>query len=186
MIDDPHGFPLSRPFRTADAAPDGTMARLATTEAERAAIARFLRIPAVKALSAELVVRPWRGKGFAVTGTITASVDQACVVTLAPVPEEIAEEVDMRFLPPDAMPGPAFDLEVEIDPEAEDLPDPLTGETIDLGAIVVEHLALGLDPYPRADGAVFEVADEEEAPVADERPSPFAILGKLKGQDPEG
>lgn len=184
MTDDPHGFPLARPFRTSDVTPDGVSVQVVTTAEERVAIARFLRILEVRTLSADLLVRPWRGNGFAVSGTITADVVQACVLSLEPVPESVEEPVDMRFLPADAMPGPAFDLEVEIDPEAEDLPDPLTGDTLDLGAVVVEHLALGLDPYPRAAGAVFDTAGDEITPD-DDRPSPFAALGKLKGRDPE-
>lgn len=185
MTDDPNGFPFSRPFRLADVVPDGVTVRITTTEAERTATARFLRLPEVKSLSAELTVRPWRGKGLSVIGSVVADVVQACIVSLEPVPESVDEPVDMRFLPPDALPSAAFDLEVEIDPEAEDLPDPLTGDSIDLGAVVVEHLALGLDPYPRADGAIFEVADDGPVPPEDERPSPFAVLGKLRGNDPE-
>lgn len=185
MTEDPHGFPVSRPFRTVDVTPDGVTVRITTTEAERTATARFLRLPEVKTLSAELLVRPWRGKGLSVTGSVRADVVQSCIVSLDPVPESVDEPVDMRFLPPEALPGAAFDLEVEIDPEAEDLPDPLTGDGIDLGAVVVEHLALGLDPYPRSPGAIFEVAEEEPVPPEDERPSPFAVLGKLRGSDPE-
>ncbi len=135
MTQDPHGFPFSRPLRTVDVTPDGVTVRIETTEAERTATARFLRLAEISSLSAELLVRPWRGKGLSVTGQVKADVVQACIVTLEPVPEEVDEPVDIRFLPPDALPGPAFDLEVEIDPEAEDLPDPLAGDGIDLGAL---------------------------------------------------
>ena len=52
---------------------------------------------------------------------------------------------------------------------------------IDLGAIAVEHLALGLDPYPRARGRRVPGHIEDEAGPAD---SPFAALERLK-RDPE-
>jgi hypothetical protein len=50
---------------------------------------------------------------------------------------------------------------------------------VDLGALATEFLILGLDPYPRKAGAVFQ-------PPAPAQPdeSPFAALAKLKkGQD---
>jgi hypothetical protein len=50
---------------------------------------------------------------------------------------------------------------------------------VDLGALATEFLILGLDPYPRKAGAVFQ-------PPARAQPdeSPFAALAKLKkGQD---
>ena len=47
---------------------------------------------------------------------------------------------------------------------------------VDLGAIATEFLLLGIDPYPRKPGAVFD------APVAEDDPSshPFAALAALK------
>ena len=58
-------------------------------------------------------------------------------------------------------------------------PEPLIGGVVDLGALAIEFLILGLDPYPRKPGAVFE-------PPQDHKPEagPFAALAKLaKGQD---
>ena len=58
-------------------------------------------------------------------------------------------------------------------------PEPLIGGVVDLGALATEFLILGLDPYPRKAGAVFQ-------PPAQAQPdeSPFAALAKLKkGQD---
>jgi hypothetical protein len=56
-------------------------------------------------------------------------------------------------------------------------PDLFHAGTIDLGAIAVEHLALALDPYPRAAGVEFEGYREDEQ---DQLSSPFAALGRLK------
>jgi hypothetical protein len=59
----------------------------------------------------------------------------------------------------------------------------MADDTIDLGEVVVEQLALTLDPYPRAPGAVFDPAalPGYEAPEAEV--SPFAALVKLKTQN---
>ena len=53
-------------------------------------------------------------------------------------------------------------------------PEPLIGGVVDLGALATEFLLLGLDPYPRKPGAVFE-------PPRDLKPDagPFAALAKL-------
>jgi hypothetical protein len=55
-------------------------------------------------------------------------------------------------------------------------PEPLVGGKVDLGAIATEFLILGLDPYPRKPGAVFDPPPEDRA-----SDSPFAALAKLKG-----
>jgi hypothetical protein len=56
----------------------------------------------------------------------------------------------------------------------------LIGGAVDLGAIATEFLMLGIDPYPRAPGAVFE------PPAADDRGGgPFAALAALKRKDRE-
>ena len=53
--------------------------------------------------------------------------------------------------------------------------EPLVDGKIDLGALAIEFLILGLDPYPRKPGAIFQ-------PPADAQPDegPFAALGVLK------
>jgi hypothetical protein len=58
-----------------------------------------------------------------------------------------------------------------------DPPDPIVNGRIDLGALASEFLALGLDPYPRKPGVEFKSLTED---ADDARPSPFAVLGKLK------
>jgi hypothetical protein len=62
--------------------------------------------------------------------------------------------------------------------EGEDLPDPIVAGRIDLGALVAEFLALGLDPYPRKPGVEFaEPQGAAHEPVGE---SPFAKLRGLK------
>jgi hypothetical protein len=58
----------------------------------------------------------------------------------------------------------------------------LTGPTLDLGPIVMEHFVLAIDPYPRAPGA--ELPDGGEG-AADSPDSPFAVLARLK-EKPRG
>jgi hypothetical protein len=51
---------------------------------------------------------------------------------------------------------------------------------VDLGAIASEFLILGIDPYPRKPGVVFEPNLEREAGA-----SPFAALAALKKPKPD-
>ncbi|WP_108659058.1 DUF177 domain-containing protein [Acuticoccus kandeliae] len=143
---------------------------------ERAALAEELDLLTLDSLTATMVLRPWRGEGVRVTGTVKGALSQACVVSLEPVPAVVEESFDLR-LHPDIQDAST----VDVDPDASDPPEPLEGNTIDVGAIALEHFALGIDPYPRAPGAAYEEesAEEEE----EEQPSPFAVLAALKNEN---
>ncbi|MGO4336912.1 DUF177 domain-containing protein [Labrys sp. KB_33_2] len=168
---------FSRPVHLREVPPTGRYFVIETNEDERRAIARQLGVPDVAALTAKLHVTPFRKDGLAVDGTIRARLTQICVVTAEPFESEVDAPVDVRFSPDGQDPNAEFDLAELHNPDAEDPPDLLSGDTIDLGAIVCEFLALALDPYPRKPGAAFE-GDEDEAGL-----SPFAALNKLKDKD---
>jgi uncharacterized metal-binding protein YceD (DUF177 family) len=112
-----------------------------------------------------------------VVGRISATVGQNCVVSLEPLANEIDEDIDLLFAPP----APSSeDKPVDDDKPAGrvrhnlDGPEPLIAGTVDLGALAIEFLILGLDPYPRKPGAVFEPPHEVKPD-----PSPFAALAGL-------
>ena len=54
-------------------------------------------------------------------------------------------------------------------------PGPNQSGVVDLGALAIEFLILGLDPYPRKPGAVFELSQDVKP-----EPGPFAALAGLK------
>jgi hypothetical protein len=99
-------------------------------------------------------------------------VRQTCVVTLEPLVNEIREPIDLTFVPGDAASTPAR----EEDLGAHEPPERLIDGGVDLGAIAAEFLILGIDPYPRREGAVF-TAPEKSDDAADH---PFAALAELK------
>jgi len=68
-------------------------------------------------------------------------------------------------------------VEVEIDP-TDDEPEPLLGETLDIGEVVAEQFGLALDPYPRKTGVEFGV-DTARPNDGDDRGSPFEVLRGL-------
>lgn len=169
---------LSRPIAASDVPPRGTRVVIDADETARAALAKQLKIPAVKRLTADLAVKPWGRSGLAVTGSLEGTVTQVCVVTVDPFDVDIAEDINLTFLPEEEMPS-----EEEIGSEFEsdlDAPDLLENGVVDLGAVISEFLALSLDPYPRKPGAEFSSAEESKADTAsDNTYRPFAGLESL-------
>lgn len=109
-----------------------------------------------------------------VTGTVEAYVTQICTVSLDPFEAHLSEPVDVDFS--DAAFAHGQGKAAESETASADSPDEIVNGRIDLGALTAEFLALGLDPFPRKPGAVFEptsVGDEER---------PFDVLRKLRDE----
>ena len=154
---------------------DGRVFVLRPEGEERTALAQQLGIPEVSAMSAELRVRPVGGAAYTVRGQVEATVVQTCVVTLEPFSHQVREEVDLTLMrAEDVDPSRLGDKDLVDSDEAEG-PEVFHKGRIDLGVIAGEHLALALDPYPRAPGVEFSGYTED-----DEKPSPFAVLSALK------
>ncbi len=147
---------------------------------ERAALARRFGLLSLDRLCATLRLERAEGEGLAlVTGRFVAEVTQACVVTLEPVASRIEADMTLLFnleTAPAAAPGG----EVVVEPEAEEPPEPAGSSGIDLGEAVAQQLALALDPYPRALGAVLPESAEAGTPGETAAESPFAVLKSLK------
>jgi uncharacterized metal-binding protein YceD (DUF177 family) len=171
--------PWSIPIRIEDVPEEGTRVSLSADDNTRAAIAALAGLPSLPRLEATFeVTRHGRG-GLRITGQVSATVGQTCVVTLEPVENEVREAVDLVFEPGAA--GLASGAE-DILPGAADPPETLVDGTVDLGALATEFLILGIDPYPRKPGAVFE-----DVSVGETAAHPFAALAKLKEKrDPGG
>jgi hypothetical protein len=142
----------------------------------RAAIAKAAGLCDLARLEANFDLNR-QGGGLRVVGRIAATVDQTCVITLEPVANEIAEDVDLLFVPQTSV-AEAGGAAIKPD-EREYEMEPLIGGVVDLGALATEFLVLGLDPYPRKPGAVFQSPEETAAGEG-----PFSALAALqKGQD---
>lgn len=166
---------LHRPLLVADVPPKGKRFTIEMSEAECVEIAKILELPKVSAVRAELDVQHFGEEGLEVRGTIHADVTQTCVVSLDPFDSHQNLDVDIRFSPDGIDPfDDTVSIEDLVDENAVDPPDKLVDGQIDLGQIVFEFLALGLDPYPRKPGAVFE------EPPAEDETRPFAALRALK------
>ena len=147
--------------------------RLDADPARRAAIARALDLVDLPRFEAEVEVKPWLD-GAEVKARWSAEIVQPCGVSLEPCATALAGRVTGRAVPPESPAAVADDVEVSIDPDAEDPPDVLEGDELDVGAYLVEHLALEVDPFPRKPGVEFE------PPPPEQPASPFAVLQALK------
>ena len=116
---------------------------LEASPAECAALARRFGFVAIERFRATVGLRPMRGgDGFRLEGRIRACVTQTCVVTLEPVVSEVDREFGLLLLEEADHAGDPLELEEDF--------DLYSGDTIDIGEIAAEELALSLDPYPRA------------------------------------
>lgn len=177
--------PFSRVVRV-DAIPrDGQTLMIEAQAAEREALASFLGLPAIAALTATLRLEPWDRGGARVSGSVHGECTQTCVVSLDPFPATVDEAVDVRFAPQTGAhspsPGPKETQTVSL--EEDDEPDPVIDGKVDLGALAAEFFALGLDPYPRKPGATFDPPTESR-----EEENPFAALRSPRpsGSDESG
>jgi hypothetical protein len=162
----------SVPVSVDDVPETGRHVEMSADAQTRAAIAEELELRSLESFGFSFDVTRRGQEGLHVAGAVTATVGQSCVVTLEPIESRVAEDVDVDFLPPGA---PGFTVP-SADSEA-DPPEPLVGKVVDLGALAVEFLILGIDPYPRKPGATFANPD-----TTNEEPGPFAALAKLKQQ----
>jgi len=166
------GAVWSVPVAAQDVPESGLALTLAADERTRASVAKLADLRALPRLEARFELARRGRDSLHVTGTLSATVGQTCVVTLDPIENEIEESIDLVFAP-----GAASMAESSsgLEDVALDSPEPLTSGLVDLGAIATEFLVLAIDPYPRKPGAVFE------APAApDDANQPFAALAGLK------
>ncbi|MDG2521939.1 YceD family protein [Caulobacter segnis] len=147
---------------------------LAADEASRKKIAKSLGLEAVGKLEAKVKLTAWLD-GAEMKGRLKADVVQTCGVSAESLPAKIDAEFMVRLLPPGSPNAPSDDSpEIDIEHDAEDQPDVLETETVDVSGYVVEHLSLELDPFPRKPGAEF-VQPPEPVDL-----SPFAALKSLQ------
>ncbi len=170
--------PWSHPIAVDEIPETGRHVELVADESVRAAIAALAGVEAVPVLTARFDLARFGRAGLCVTGTVSAEVDQTCVVTLEPMRSKVEEPVDVTFT---SGGGDAELKRVEVPVEGEG-PEPLIGGGVDLGGLATEFLLLAIDPYPRKPGAVFEAPAVAEDPES----HPFAALAALKGEKPAG
>lgn len=153
----------------------------------RAVLAEDLGLIALHRLDLTGEIRPAGRDELVLEATLTATVDQACSITLAPVPAKLSETIRRRYVAGLDLPE-GDEVEMPEDDSVEPMP-----EVIDLAEITAEALALALPQYPRAPGVEFAQglhAADGVTPLSDADLKPFAglqgLAAKLAGKREPG
>jgi len=169
---------FSRPLPADSVGPQPLLRRIEAGPAECEGLAKRFDLLALDRLEASLELSRVKGEVIRLQGRLIADVVQSCVVTLGPVPAHIEADFETSYSASAVEPAVA-----DLDPLAEESPEPIPDGLIDLGEAVAQQLAIALDPYPRAPGASLEAL--EAARLAGEGAGegarhPFAALASLK------
>lgn len=156
---------LSRPAGLRNLPAEGLSLTIEADAAERAALCARLELQALERLQATVGLHHHgNGEVFIVKGRVEAQLVQTCVVSLEPAPATLAFAFERLFTTGEV----PDEEEITVDPALLDL-EPADGDMLDLGEIVVEEIAVNLDPYPRAPGVELPATgggQDEEHPFA--------------------
>ena len=157
---------------------DGERLDLVADEDERRVVARRFGLSSLDRLEAHVCLER-TGEIVRARGRLVAALDQSCVVTGEPVAAHVDQPFALLFTPEPASTSPEEEIELgesDCDVVFYD------GAQIDLGGAIADTLALSLDPYPRSAGA--DAALKEAGVMSEEQASPFAVLAKLRKDEP--
>jgi hypothetical protein len=168
----PDADPWRSPVVVAQIPEGGLHREIEASSLEREAVAGVAGLREIISAHASFDLVPRSGGRVQVVGRVHARIGQTCVVTLDPIENDIDEDVDLIFAPPEEARRLA-DLVAEAEDSEAEVPEPpeaITNGIIDLGRIATDYLCLGVDPYPRKPGVVFEPritsVDPEDHPFA--------------------
>ncbi|MEM7710778.1 MAG: DUF177 domain-containing protein [Pseudomonadota bacterium] len=171
---------LSHPLRLADLPQrKPTTMRLVPDEGQLEALADRLDVDVFRKVRFDATLAPEAGRDWILSGKLAATVVQPCRVTTDPVTTRIEEAVTRRYTPD--VPEPSGEeMEMPEDDGVEALP-----ETLDLGEVLEEALALAIPDFPRAEGVEdidLAAAPPGAEPLDDDAAKPFAGLAALKAR----
>jgi uncharacterized metal-binding protein YceD (DUF177 family) len=171
--------PLEQPWKVPVAVTDvpetGKRIEFAADAATRAAVASLAGVAGVPRLEAQFDLTRQGREGLRAVGRVAATVEQNCVVTLEPLLTTVDEAIDLVFTPTPGASAEGSETEQIHALGEREAPQALDDGAADLGAVAVEFLLLGIDPYPRKAGVVFDAP-----PAGDPQARPFAVLAALK------
>jgi hypothetical protein len=156
---------------------DGVQVERAATPEERAAVARALDLLSCRSLTARYALTRRGGGHVHLSGTVRAEVEQSCVVTLEPLLNEVQESFCVDYWPEGAMPEPSGgELDMSEEPDLE----PIVAGRIEVGNVVFQAMANGIDLFPRKPGVAFEAPTAPGSDDGSHPTGPFAALAKMK------
>ena len=146
--------------------------KLLTRPADLLALAERFGWVSVDNVASELCIRKVAQDCWDVTGHITGQIVQSCIVTGAPVPENIDFHIEERYV---RTAEQSNQVEVGLDGV-----EPIKNGLIDIGELAMQSLGLAATAWPRVDVApsCYSVGEQE-------LDHPFARLSALKRQNRE-
>lgn len=161
---------------------EGLAVERAASAEECAAVARALDLLSCASLTARYTIGSRSGGHVHLWGTVEAVVEQSCVVTLEPLLSRVAESFRVDFWPDGDIPEPVGG---ELDFADQTDLEPIVAGRVEVGNVVFQAVANGIDLFPRKPGATFELAappgsDDGSHPTGST--GPFAALAKLKNK----
>ncbi|MFV0626639.1 MAG: YceD family protein [Alphaproteobacteria bacterium] len=147
---------------------------LCATEENLEYIKEVLGVEKVRSFSTEIKVKLSHKSGIMkVRGTVDAELDLESVISLKPFTKKYHQNFEVDYdinATQENLDGAKFGLDDKVY-------DTIQNGKIDLVDIAIEHLALGIEDYPRKDGETFSFKSEF---TEEEKPNPFAVLSALK------
>ena len=149
------------------------MHTISATKEECQAIAERLGALDLKALEARFkIIQEEDPSCFIISGKLHAELTQNCVVTLLPVDEVVDEAMSIKVRLEE---HPEEHEEFTLEPgEGEDI-EYAPHAKVNVGELVVQYLALAMNPYPKKEGVVALHGDEVSLSQ-----KPFAKLAEIK------
>ena len=138
---------LSHPVNLTEVGRGDRNVSIIASEVECQKITTRLMIPAVNALKGDMVLKFSKSE-IHVSGQIRADLTRECVASLEPVSEIIDDTFSISFLRTNEEIS-AFEALDSLDP---DMPETLSGDSLDLGELLIQQLALMMSPFPRRTG----------------------------------
>ena len=151
--------------------------------AENEVIAEMLGVSKLRKLRLAGRIEQLDDGDWRLEAELGATVTQDCVVTHEPVVTRIEETVLRNYV----RNAPDLSGVDEMEMEADDSIEPLPAE-LDIGAVLIEELALALPPYPRVENVDrFEAcyAPANADPLNNAAMKPFASLAQLRKPPPK-
>jgi len=147
---------------------------------ERSSVATFLGLRAVDQLDGQFALNPRGREVLLLSGTIFARVVHNCSISLEAVAADHKINVKLIYNNTAAVKLKERDINFAVeDPEPPEL---ILDGKLDLADIMLEHLILNLNPYPRAPGIVFDgflEGSREDQEGYNSENKPFAALSRL-------
>jgi uncharacterized metal-binding protein YceD (DUF177 family) len=158
---------------------------LKATPADYIEISSRLELAGISNFSAEFDFKLESAGAVRVTGRLMADIEQASVISLKRVSQNIREDISFLVAPQEFI--DKVDAEEDHPLFEEDI-EPWGDGHVDIGEIAVQYLSLAMDPFPRLADEILRSGDIEGANVlteqqAKEAASPFATLKTAKDKN---